>query len=204
MFEEQTEHVDHRLSTLRLMQLADSALPIGTTSHSCGLETLAAEGELSVDHLGVFLQDYLQEAGLVESVFCRAAHRLGAANESANFAQAWLELNAKLSALKPARESREASATLGRRLLHLVLSLESRPLLRDAATISTENGGDIHHCGSFRPGLRRIEHKRRRDGSGLPAATGCEPGVGLPAPYAARPAPRPTDSVEPQTYPGRN
>jgi urease accessory protein len=149
VFDERPQRFDHRLSKLRLMQLADSALPIGTASHSFGLETLAAEGELTVGQLGVFLQDYLQEAGPVEGVFCRAAYHLGATNGSANFAPAWLELNAKLSALKPARESREASATLGRRLLHLAVSVESRPILRNAATVSAENGGDVHHCIAF-------------------------------------------------------
>src|ERR1700674_2552922 len=64
------------LALLRLMQLADSALPIGTTAHSFGLETLVAEGDLDVEQLAPFLRDYLEEAGGVESAFCRLGHRL--------------------------------------------------------------------------------------------------------------------------------
>ena len=66
---------DH-LMLLRLMQLADSALPIGTTAHSFGLETLVAEGNLIVAQLELFLRDYLEEAGGVEIVICRLGYRL--------------------------------------------------------------------------------------------------------------------------------
>ncbi len=55
------------LALLRLMQLADSALPIGTTAHSFGLETLVAEGNLHVAQLEFFLRDYLAEAAGIES-----------------------------------------------------------------------------------------------------------------------------------------
>jgi urease accessory protein len=119
------------LRLLKLMQLADSALPIGSAAHSFGLESLIAEELLSVDTLSGFLGDYLEETGVLEAAFCRAAHKLGGAG--------WTALNQRLSARKPAHESRAASLTLGRRFLQLFLALEG----------GEDPGGDAHYCTAF-------------------------------------------------------
>jgi urease accessory protein len=102
------------LGLLRLLQLADSALPVGAASHSFGLESLVEEGLLPVDALEEFLADWLEEGAVVDAAFCRAAHQ---------DRTPWTELNALLSARKPARESREASLMMGRRLLQLAARL---------------------------------------------------------------------------------
>ncbi len=135
------------LAFLRLLQLADSALPIGATAHSFGLETLVAEGLLRVEQLETFLQDYLEETGTLESIFCRLAYRLAAQPET--FADRWLTLNEQLSAYKSARESRVASATLGRRFLQLVAGLEQQPRFQQALHLSKEARGDIHYSTAF-------------------------------------------------------
>ncbi len=135
------------LAFLRLLQLADSALPIGSTAHSFGLETLAAEGLLRVEQLETFLRDYLEETGALESIFCRLAYRL--APQPDVFAPRWLALNEQLSAYKTARESRVASATLGRRFLQLVAGLEQQPRLQQALHLSKEARGDIHYSIAF-------------------------------------------------------
>jgi urease accessory protein len=98
---------------LELLQLADSALPIGSTSHSFGLETLAEEESLTPAHLTTFLQDYLSEAGVLEAAFVRRAWR--GENPCA--------LSLEFAARKPSRESRDATLKMGRRFTELFNSI---------------------------------------------------------------------------------
>jgi urease accessory protein len=137
------------LQFLRLLQLADSALPIGSTAHSFGLETLVEMGELSVEQLEVFLQGYLAEAGGLEAAFCRRSYRLFAQNEITTFEVQWLALNNNLSAFKTARESRVASATLGRRFLQLVAGLEESVQLNQIVRLAKSRGIEIHYSTAF-------------------------------------------------------
>ena len=112
---------------LQLLQLADSAIPIGAAAHSFGLETLTSESILNPDNLENFLTDWLEEAGTLEAIFVRRAY-------TGNVR----DLSDELSARKPARESREASLKLGRRFAQLANSIAD-----------TQIPLDLHHSIAF-------------------------------------------------------
>ena len=137
------------LAMLRLLHLADSAFPIGATAHSFGLETLAAQGHLTPQSLGGFLHDLLEETGRVEALFGRLAYRTAPSIDTATGLAQWLQLNCWFAALRPARESREASATLGRRFLQTVTHLEASESLRQAQIGAQHAAVDIHYCTAF-------------------------------------------------------
>jgi urease accessory protein len=98
---------------LELLQLADSALPVGSAAHSFGLESLAEEGQLTPENLSEFFTNYLVESGLLETVYARRAMR----------GDDLLELDKELDARRPSRESREGSKKMGRRFSELYFRL---------------------------------------------------------------------------------
>jgi len=135
------------LAHLRLLHLADSALPIGALAHSFGLESLAACGLLAPASVPEFLRGYAEEAGVMEAMFCREALRLAGVSVFAG--ERWIEINQRLSALKPARESRAGSAALGQHFLSAVLGLGEFPLVRDALAASRQAHDVVHHSPAF-------------------------------------------------------
>ena len=137
------------LAHLRLLHLADSALPIGSLAHSFGLETLVSAELLQPGDLPEFLRGYLQEMGMLEAVACREAFRLAHLGGEAFLAERWIEINDCLSALKPAHESRMASAALGRNFLHAAMGLGDFQGLREAREASLGCGSLIHQSAAF-------------------------------------------------------
>jgi urease accessory protein len=139
----------HSAQLLRLLHLADSALPIGATAHSFGLETLVQDGDVSLPLLERWFADYLVEAGTVDAYYCRRAHQLGLGLEGVTFAawlRRWRAENQELSALRPARESRWASHALGGRLLRLLADLEPQPIWQAVLGVTD---ADTHYCTVF-------------------------------------------------------
>jgi urease accessory protein len=137
------------LARLRLMHLADSALPIGSAAHSFGIETLVEYGEVKVADLLNFFTVQLQETGLFEAACCRIAYALGKEHDIDILARSWISLNQRIAAMKTSRESRVASATLGRRFLQLAIDLEPDPLLMSIQDISQRANIDIFQCSVF-------------------------------------------------------
>jgi urease accessory protein len=125
------------LPLLQLQQLADSAFPIGGAAHSFGLESLVDAGFLTTETLEPFLRDYLSETGALEAAYCAAS--CGAAIHD------WFCWNAELGARKLARESRDASAAMGRRFLRLAANISGDELLLSAS----ELGGEVHLAPCF-------------------------------------------------------
>jgi urease accessory protein len=102
---------------LGLLQLADSFFPSGTYAHSYGLETAVAEGKVaSATDVERFVRAQLvhQVAG-TDAVALQACARALAGDRSPDW-ETVLAVDRRLTALKLAREGREASAATGRRL----------------------------------------------------------------------------------------
>jgi urease accessory protein len=140
---------EHAAQLLRLLHLADSALPVGATAHSFGLETLVQDGDVDLLLLERWFSDYLLEAGTLDAFYCRRAYQLERSSDSAastSFVQSWRLCNRQLGALRPARESRAASHALGGRLLRLLADLEPHPLWQTALEV---RDSDSHYCCVF-------------------------------------------------------
>jgi urease accessory protein len=130
------------LTLLRLLQLTDSALPIGTAAHSFGLESMIEDRIVTPRNFEQYLRDYMQESGSLDAVFCRSAHQLPKLDDP-RFVKTWVRLNHEISARKYSRESREASLTLGRRFLRLAAELLGPPEL------GAFGAADSHHAAGF-------------------------------------------------------
>jgi urease accessory protein len=140
----------HALAALRLLHLADSALPIGSLAHSFGLESLSEAGILQPEHLEGFFRAYLEETGALEAAFCRAACRLALGGPGAFRVGDWRALNALLSARMPAREIRAASASLGHNFLQAVLAYTNSPRLSEAIGAAKAAPTEpVHHAPAF-------------------------------------------------------
>jgi urease accessory protein len=113
---------------LGLLQFADGLFPAGGHAHSFGLESYVQSGRVtSRGDLQAFVEGLLLgSAGPGDAVAVVAAAR---ATRAGDFS-ALLDLDARLDALKPAQELREASRQMGRQTLRAAVSLLDALVLR--------------------------------------------------------------------------
>ncbi len=108
-----------------LLQWTDSAFPTGSFAHSSGLETYTQANVVrSAGDLARLIAVRLDAAAGTDMVVIHCAMRAHAASDRAEIAR----LDMLCSASKPAREAREGSEKIGRRLLAGVLNLIDDPL----------------------------------------------------------------------------
>ncbi len=113
-------------------------------AHSFGLEAMIFDEDIESNVQGCpsslnwYVEDILSESLLVDAVFCREAHQRASQGTSIR------DLNEKSSALRLARETREASLTMGRRFAALAAALHPGPALSDLAKID-----ELHHAVAF-------------------------------------------------------
>jgi len=136
---------------LSLQQFADSALPIGGAAHSFGIESLVDAVLLSIDNLESFLAAHLEESGTLEAAYCGLSCELAQEDALQNF----LQLNIEYGARRIARESRDASAAMGRRFLHLAARVSDFDLL--AAASQDAHEAHLAPCFGFVAGALGVE-----------------------------------------------
>jgi urease accessory protein len=103
---------------LAVMQLSDSLFPTGAFTHSNGLETYVQHGTVQeADGLYALLAVRLLHGAARSDMV--AVHSVMSARDP----QAVQELDERLSAMKTARESREASIKVGKQMLRSALAL---------------------------------------------------------------------------------
>ena len=105
----------HSINTaFHLMQLCDSALPVGGFSFSCALESAVAQGVvLSVEELEEFVQAVVRQTLFTDGV--AALHALRYGTKSTELLRADSELYVR----KPSLEWRTMSCRMGRKLAEL-------------------------------------------------------------------------------------
>lgn len=131
---------------LSLLQLTDPALPVGGFSHSAGLETYVQQGLVhDAASAGAWIRNMLaanlayNDAAFMSLAFDAASQGL----------DALLPLDEQCTALKTARELREASNKLGLRLIKIFRQLQPSPVAEAYERAIRQKEAAGHYCIAF-------------------------------------------------------
>jgi urease accessory protein len=136
---------------LALMQLSDSALPVGGYSHSWGLETWVQEGVIvdAASAKKAISTLLTQSIATQDGIACGCANRSGTSGQIEELSL----FNQYLTASKWSKETYQASVRMGSRLLKLAAETDFVTDLRGLAESSvgeqTASSSDLHHAVVF-------------------------------------------------------
>jgi len=142
---------DHALLTL--LQFADGLFPAGGFAHSFGLETYVQDGRVR-DRAGLetFIAAHLEgSAGPADGAAAAIAARLARAGD----ADGWIELDARLDAMKSVPELRTASRQMGRQTLRIGAGLGDDAFLARLLRAVDDDLAAGHHATVFGAALGR-------------------------------------------------
>jgi urease accessory protein len=132
---------------LTLLQFADGLFPAGGFAHSFGLETYVQDGRVKDrPTLADFVAAHLEGgAGPADAAAAAIAVRLSVRADT----ESWIELDARLDAMKSVPEFRTASRQMGRQALRVAAGLGGDPFLdRLALAVDGERAAG-HHATVF-------------------------------------------------------
>lgn len=134
---------------LLLLQLNDTQFPIGSYSHSYGLETYIQDRTIhNEEGTQKYLFNFLRGTFLYNDLF--AAHRAFIATKEENLEEI-INLNIRLRASKSQLELREASEKLGSRFIHTLkeMDLELGSFFNEVIEIHKKKDVNIHHSVAY-------------------------------------------------------
>jgi urease accessory protein len=136
-----------------LLQLSDSAFPTGRYTHSYGLEAFAQEGRLTSPSCPSILLALLVDSirlgvGPSDGVALASSHRAATSSSPVDF-DLVVKADRQLTAVKLAREGRDASQRTGRALLRAAVSILGGPAIIGYAELVNSSRSPGNHAVAF-------------------------------------------------------